>query len=885
MRNNVFNKIVLLIGIILSTLTLTSCSGTSDTIMEFTNSTLGEDICKRFESNINIIDSLCGAGFISESSAEKYKDDIYKIREEFLSDRIMITADGINGNTSILKAISQLVVYDWGSLGIDSYTDHIKINNDNTEDKKEDDDTTSDYTITYGSNECNQENVVKGNKYIANFLISNAFVYGPSNIDVTLKFNGVEVNQKIDSIENTRNIIAKHVHPQLKHLVDPDGKKLSDFRELSAGRVVYKANDNIQPLELVSDALAEEISSKLNFEIYVLKPDIFTQDGNSSLDSVVNATEEAFKLNNAGKTKKSSKEINNILSDYFEPLKENGKNVKLLDLAGVDYENFAIIQDSHDVDINNYDTEQKPGYDLVINQRGIDKPVMAIKFHEFNYDAYKRLSETLGLNEGKFYFVTNDNGKGTEGRVYILEYPVYALDELTDTGNKVEGTFKHSGLGINFYTNKIIKYDIESADENNYSFKESGVVTSETVDNYLTIKGADSGSTEGKSSFIVKGKVNMTYNINIAGVTKTINTEVGRIILRDYLEGTYAPGFHSSDYVVAFGRKIRLMFHDWSGENSEKTVWNKITAAAKFIDKEGNDVEDSQLLYITDFCDAQSLLGGDNAQLKILPNTGEVYETVQSTSVQTGDYKTIDNLDISKVSNINPTLLFPSEYIDREDYISDNNAKQRFWVLTTRKGLFNSGLYSGWINSTSDTASMYWWNEYLKSNSMKYTLKHRDLLDYVRGNYKYEAGKYGTMLIIDLDTIKFIQNEMDEDAEIERNQLIRTVFILLGWFLICYSILLILAWIIDTNSDIGIGLLNKLTMGSWLAVKYSTDVPANDISGVKCIDSSRLMFSVIILIAVGIILINVNVFELIIAIIEVVGSLARTLEKLLQGTR
>ena len=126
---------------------------------------------------------------------------------------------------------------------------------------------------------------------------------------------------------------------------------------------------------------------------------------------------------------------------------------------------------------------------------------------------------------------------------------------------------------------------------------------------------------------------------------------------------------------------------------------------------------------------------------------------------------------------------------------------------------------------------------------------------------------------------------MTEDTEIERNQLIRTSFIILGWFLICYSVLLILAWAVDTNADIGIDLLNKLTMGNWIAVKYSEDIPAHDISGVKCIDPSRLMFGTIILIVVGILLININIFDLIIVLIEYVGSLSRALEKLLQGTR
>ena len=916
MKINTFKRIALLIIIILSTLCLTSCKGTSSTVMDFTNNTLPEDIRKRFDANIDIIHSLQVSGFISEGTANNYIDGINKLKSNFLSDTITISAEGINGDTGVLDAISQLVVYDWESLGTDHYEDtlYAEVNGEEGE-----------YTVTYGANsdEGHTVNWVKGDRYIGNFLISNSFAYGPS----TFNYKVSDSKSVAIDVTDTYDMIVKHIHPRIARLGNStqyfgtQNNDKGDSVVTGVGHCIYKwgsmetfyankkeqaenkknnlaenelmkitsdqaaFNHKITPLSLVSYALANEISNKMNFEVYVLKPEIFTQDGNSTLDSVVATTKEAFKKNSSGELNKDSTTINGMLADYFQPLQENGNNVTLLDLAGDDYRDFSIIQYSDDVDINNYDHNQMPGKDLVITQRKIGVPVMAIKFFEFNHDAYKKLDSMLGINDGKFMFVANKDGKGLSGRVYILEYPVYALDTLNDSGNKVTGTFKHSGLGINFYTGKVLKYELDSYADGEYAFKSNGKVIDDTTVNYLTVLGADSNSQDGKSSFIVKGKTNMEYDIDIGTTTKHINTEVGRIILRDYLEGTYAPGFHTSEDVVAFGRKIRLMFHEWSGENSEQAVWNKTTAAAKFIDKDGNDVEDSAMLYITDFCDADSLLDGDTARVEILPGLNEVYESIQSTSVQTSDYKSIDNLDVHKVSSISPTLLFPSTEIDKEDFVSDNTAKQRFWVLTTRKGIFNSGLYTGWINSTSESASLTWWNAYLSANSMKYKVDQIELNSYITGNYKYEVGRHGEVLIVDLDTIKFIQDQMTEDTEIERNQLIRTSFIILGWFLICYSVLLILAWAVDTNADIGIDLLNKLTMGNWIAVKYSEDIPAHDISGVKCIDPSRLMFGTIILIVVGILLININIFDLIIVLIEYVGSLSRALEKLLQGTR
>lgn len=940
MSKSIIKKIIVGLIIILSTCTITACGGQSQASMGYVNTDLPGVISDRFEQNLDIIRQLNEAGFVSDTTLADYEARVADVLSHYASNRLTLDAQGVNGDANILAAVTVLRVYGWEGLDSNKYTDTIDLVDD-------DGNVTSSSAITYSKSERSTADENIWGAGATNFLcFTNALVYGVGGSIDDKK--GTVATAVIENTSTINTDVLAKLSMHLKHLQNKDTGNHLCSNVYKPGSGDYGGVDSnttyinftlepedenlLQPYVIVEESLANEIAEKMNYQIYVLKPDVITADGASSLDGLINCCSAAFNEYETASTTTSpasaSASINRKLNNYFEPLKDaSGNTVKVLDLTGmdgahlVDYDEYSLIQNSRLQP--NFDSPiQKPGYDLVVTQSIINKPLMSIRFHEFNYEAWLRIKSLLGITEGKkFYFVPNSNG---DSRCYILEYPVYALNTIKESetnSNKVEGSFAESGLGINLYTGRIVKYDIEpqsltrSIDIVGLSYLDTGTSTdSETIDEYYTTKGAANSNQIGVSSFILHGSVSKEYTlqkkinenrndpIGSYTYTKSISAEIPRIVLRDYLEATYAPGFNE-DNLVVFGRKIRLLFPEWKDDEDGRNniaVFDKSMPIGYFIDKDGIIVANSSRLYITDFCDWRFLQQyGNGTDLTINGEThnsnddeiicirgvGQECQTIPGTpDEEMPANKTIEDLPLTTVSTdkIYISTVWPCRQVNSNDLSTDNIAKQRFWIIATKKGLFNSGLYSGWINSTSSTASMDWWNSYLEDNQFKYRLDHQDVNDFLLGNYKYQLGQSG-VVILDLDTIAFIQEEMTEESEQERAELIRTIFIILGWIFICYSILLVPAWILDTNSDIGMDFLTKMTFGNWVAIKYREDIPNNDQSDTKYIGTTELVISVMILMLIGILLININIFDLVILLIKTIGKIAQHIEKMIKG--
>ena len=104
---------------------------------------------------------------------------------------------------------------------------------------------------------------------------------------------------------------------------------------------------------------------------------------------------------------------------------------------------------------------------------------------------------------------------------------------------------------------------------------------------------------------------------------------------------------------------------------------------------------------------------------------------------------------------------------------------------------------------------------------------------------------------------------------------------ILGWFVVVYSSLLMLAWVIDANLDIGVKLLEKLTLGNWVAVKYEEDIPYKNTNDQTFLDSKKMFIRAAIMIAIGIFLINVNIFNVVLVLIDIFGRAATKIEEVI----
>lgn len=817
-------KRLIILGI--SIITLLGLTGCGETIKTFASTNLSDAVKQRADDNIRIVNQLYEASLISDKTKEKavknIEDQTSKIAD--LMENVGMDDDDLNKEAkNFLKSISAYKCIQGSEIG-----------------KIQDDEGTE---IDFSSSGCSDTRLTK--LAFVNFLVH----YGINDSDKpSTKFGG---NCK--------------------------GSNWGLYEDTSC-----------EPIELVSQSIMEEVNKKFDYEVYVLSPDITTKDGTSSIDGIMALLQSAIDVGDSKST------ITNIgtLNNYFvKAVDANGDPVKLLqDANGEIPEAYKIVQESklNMSTLGLTSAGKRLGEDLQITQWGV--PCMYLKFIEFNQDAYDNLNQLMGLNSNKYVFYT----KGDMKRVYLMEYPVSYIKSIEQDSadpNRVNATIEKSGLGINLLTGDIIKYD---GTVNNWNA--AGTPVNSSVDAYLTTDGASSNNEEGLSAFIIKGMTStpISYDLVTGNVSK--NIACGRIILRDYLEANFAPNFIPNESMVVFGRKIRIVFSNWEETTFDFTTnasykqynpyWSKNTNMAFYVNKDGEEILTSPRLQITDFCDFESLARTNFNACMVKSIVEQGQKAVEVDAKKFDGTPSIDDLMYKTVSSgaINPSYVFPSDKIGIQDWNSDNDTKQRFYCLAMNKNLFENALFSDWINSKSTVASLDWWNNYLDENGFKYSPEHELVNNYLMNNFQYQMSQSG-IIILDLETVATIQEMYDDEADAQRIEDLHTFFMILGWVLIIYSIILMLCWALDTNSDIGIKLLGKLTLGHWVAVKYEEDIPYNNTNELSYLTGGKMFLRCILIIVMGLILIYVNVFHVVVMLIELFGRAASEAEKLIEGLR
>ena len=79
-------------------------------------------------------------------------------------------------------------------------------------------------------------------------------------------------------------------------------------------------------------------------------------------------------------------------------------------------------------------------------------------------------------------------------------------------------------------------------------------------------------------------------------------------------------------------------------------------------------------------------------------------------------------------------------------------------------------------------------------------------------------------------------------------------------------------------------MLNKVTFGHWIAVKYKTDIPEGDAENVTYMSGDKVMIRCLIIIAVGILLITINALDIVSMLVEAFGNVASELERIIRGS-
>ncbi len=233
-----------------------------------------------------------------------------------------------------------------------------------------------------------------------------------------------------------------------------------------------------------------------------------------------------------------------------------------------------------------------------------------------------------------------------------------------------------------------------------------------------------------------------------------------------------------------------------------------------------------------------------------------------------------------------------TDYINQQVYgnnqqisitAGDVKTRNRFWCMAVKKSLFSDEVYNGWLAASGHGSSLAWWNTYLETNSFAYRITAQTFNSYAKQNYKNQMIARGEIEDYDLSTINDIKDYYKQEEKIERVRNIRTVFKIVGYIIIAFAFILMLLWAIDTNTDLGLNLLQKVTFGNWVAIKYASDIPDNRNMDKRYVTGGKIIVRGLILIAVGLLIIVVNAFDIVRILVDTFGTLGRTIEDLIRG--
>jgi hypothetical protein len=320
---------------------------------------------------------------------------------------------------------------------------------------------------------------------------------------------------------------------------------------------------------------------------------------------------------------------------------------------------------------------------------------------------------------------------------------------------------------------------------------------------------------------------------------------------------------------------------------------------AVYVDATGNQIETAPTLKATDFGDTYAIRYKDSwskNKLITITTLGIADNTLTLGTAEDGVIHDVDDLPhlYANKGASGTGILVQTQFpyvsststlaVGADDWNNDSSQKQRFFVLFVAKNMFDSTLFSQWINNDSSSNSLNWWNDYLASYSYTYTVSHEAVNSYLTTNFTYELNQNG-VVVLDLDTINKVAQIYKTEADDQRVSNIRTFFMIFGWFLIGYSMILMLAWVLDANTDVGIKLLEKLTLGNWVAVKYEDDIPYRNTNDRTYLTGGKMAIKCMIIVTIGVLLIRINIFRIVLKLINLFGGFASQVQSIILGLR
>lgn len=365
-----------------------------------------------------------------------------------------------------------------------------------------------------------------------------------------------------------------------------------------------RKGDNAVGLELIStdNEAIKQLMNNLDFEVYVLKKDpLNTGKGENALATLDLISKEVEKAKE-GKASNIDSYFINSGRKVWDTTKPENQLIKPTDASGRWDSTIGCegLKDNVNVVGQHFIGVKTADHDLGDYSHKDTKSVIEIRLTEFNPDAVSRLVGADGVNKDVYVIV----GK----KCYLMQYPVQYVSGFKKEGNTFTAQYEESDMQINILTKSIMDKD--------------GKVCSTTAGDILKVSGTGGYSELGEASFVidgVKGPVTkFGYDTRVAQEGQELPEppnadKFGRVVLRDYLELNYMPTVVDGENLVALGRRIRLTSFKGTGQ----------AIVGLFIDKSGNEIQNSLRIKITDLMDISSGTDGKRTKLELQAVEGQ----------------------------------------------------------------------------------------------------------------------------------------------------------------------------------------------------------------------------------------------------------------------
>ena len=725
---------------------------------------------------------------------------------------------------------------------------------------------------------------------------------------------------------------------------------INEFSNLMAGgkKEKYAMNgkgDAASPLIFIDENNLDSLLKEINRQVYILDENKLKTDADwkhciEALYNVKNADE---------KDEETYNHLKEVAVDYFKPTNYTVYNFTKDDIIKVSEDNSESLGSSSggnalnkDIIINGlmtikehkHTTDKNGDEDCEIEETTKSLGVYSLRVQEFNGDFYNKVSNEVYTNN-KYLALQPTEGEDV-GVALLMEYPVSVIDSLEADGENAATwhfNLKDTDMRINIYNGEMlvknadgsyVKVNAENKEEDKiYRVLPAnvGLDLEEGKKTSFTPFGAGSLS---KNEIIVLDTTEEQPEEDQTAEAEQITEELGnseqistvRFALRDYLELTYMPGVVDGEKFIATGRKITI--NEFSGNADEILGYfvDRLGDAFKNATGEEIAIKASDVIDYasgsTDFYEKVGIclkfagnLNSNEVEEELSKQedfrVSNLYQLLQpnNTKEDSGLVTNKEQLNYSVyVEKLNPILQFTSSgdenipALDAEDVDNQEVAPSLYYGLCVNTNMFNTGLYTTWINPNSSDVSvdvlghnsnggsLKWWNNWLALHSYNYYIDIDTLIKRMSNVYAVTLADMDDTFIYDLDTIAVINRDMQRENEENTKSLIKTVQTLIGAVLLVYGMMMLACWFIDVNLVNGPGFLTIITGGKFVAIRDMTEMPRM-VDDKVYVDFKYLIVVMILFMCLGIVLIVFNIQDIRDLIIRVFGGIFELFKNLM----